>query len=554
MELSTYLSPLRKWWWLLVVSAVLAAGSSYYVVSQQAPIYQATTTLMIGRAFEDPNISGSELYLSGQLARTYADIAGRQPVRTQTKAVLGLDSLPDYVARSPANSQMLEIVVRDTNPERAQAVANELANQLILQSPTAPRPEEQEREQFITEQLARLQTSIEQTEEEIVQKQGELEQAFSAREIADLEGEIAALQNKLGTLQGNYANLLDNTQSGAVNTLSVIEPAGLPTQPVGPAKLQTVLVASIIALALAAGTAYLLEYLDDTIKSTEEVKRVTRLPSLPSVPEIAGDEKPRTLLALEQPRSPAMEAFRALRASVQFKYREEQGGVILITSPRPGEGKSSVSANLAAVLAQAGHRVLLIDADLRRPVQHKAFGLSNHEGLVELLLKYSPNGRSPDVKTLLDQTVQPSAQERLHVLVSGALMPEGPELLNLEVVKDVLATAASQYDYVVVDSAPLLAAADAVVLSTHVDGVLLLVQTGTTRRKELKQAVEQLADVDANIIGVVLNRMKVSSEGYYYRYHKYYESKRPSQTREEKTLTHENGTKREQASEPQSAD
>lgn len=554
MELSYYLAPLRKWWWLLLVSVVLAAVSSYFVVSRQSPVYEATTTLMIGRAFEDPNISGSELYLGQQLAQTYSDIARRQPVREQTMAALGLDWLPNYIARPVPNSQLLEIVVSDTDPGRAQAVANELANRLIMQSPTAPRPEEQERETFITDQLARLQTSIEQTEGEIVDRQNELEQAFSAREIADLEAEIAALQNKLATLQSNYANLLDNTQSGAVNTLSLIEPAGLPNEPVGPAKLQTVLIASVIALALATGTAYLLDYLDDTIKSTEEVKRITALPSLPSVPEMDSDGGQRSLLALEEPRAPAMEAFRALRASVQFRYRDELTRILLITSPRPGEGKSSVAANLAIVLAQGGQRVLLVDADLRRPVQHKSFGLANHEGLVELLVKHSPNGTGPDVETLLKQAVQPSAQERLYILTSGAMVPEGPQLLSLEVMKDVLDMAASQYDYVIVDSAPLLATADAVVLSAQVNGVLLLVQTGATRRKELKQAVEQLADVDANVVGIVLNRMKESSEGYYYRYHKYYDSKIVTHSQEGKVLIEENGTKGEPSGEPQSAD
>ena len=127
MELSRYISPLLKWWWLLVVSAVLAGVSSYYVVSQQPPIYRTSATLIIGRAFEDPNPTGTELNLSQQLARTYADIASRQPVREQTMATLGLNSLPQYVARPLPNSQLLEIVVTDVSPQRAQAVANEVA-------------------------------------------------------------------------------------------------------------------------------------------------------------------------------------------------------------------------------------------------------------------------------------------------------------------------------------------------------------------------------------------------------------------------------------------
>ena len=273
MELSRYISPLLKWWWLLAVSTVLAGVSSYYVVSQQPPIYRTSATLLIGRAFDDPNPTDSELYLSQELARTYADIAGRQPVREQTKAALGLDQLPEYVARPIPNSQLLEVVVTDFSPQRAQAVATELANQLILQSPTAPQSDEQDRQAFINDQLNGLQVNIAQTEAEILEKERALESAFSAREIADLEGEIAALQSKLTTLQANYAGLLSSSGQGAINTLSLIEPATLPQQPAGPNMMRSVAVASVIALALAAGTAYLLEYLDDTVRTPEDLRR-----------------------------------------------------------------------------------------------------------------------------------------------------------------------------------------------------------------------------------------------------------------------------------------
>ncbi len=201
MELKHYLKPVLKWWWLLAVSAVITAGLSYFVISREPPLYQSTSTLMIGSAFNNPNPSGSELFLGQQLAQTYSDIAKRQPVKDKTMAVLGLDWLPSYFARPVPNSQLMEITVRDTSPERAQAVANELANQLILQSPTAPRPEQQEREAFIEDQLSSLQANIKQTEAEILEKGAELEAAFSAREIADLKTEINGLQSKLRTLQ-----------------------------------------------------------------------------------------------------------------------------------------------------------------------------------------------------------------------------------------------------------------------------------------------------------------------------------------------------------------
>jgi len=137
MELKNFITPLLKWWWLLVLATLVAGGSSFIVARQQPPEYEAYTTLMIGRTISDPNPSGNELHLSQQLAGIYADLAQRDPVANATMEALGLDSLPSYDARALPNSQFLEIAVIDTNPERAQAVANELANQLILQGPTA---------------------------------------------------------------------------------------------------------------------------------------------------------------------------------------------------------------------------------------------------------------------------------------------------------------------------------------------------------------------------------------------------------------------------------
>ena len=244
MELELYLAPLRKWWWLLIVSVVLAAGTSLFMVLQQPPTYLTTATLIVGRGFEDPNPDGSEIYISAQLAQTYADLAERRHVREQTMSVLGLDDLPKYISRQVPNSQLLEIIVEDTDPQRALVVANELANQVILQSPTATEPEQQERNDFIESQLASLQTKIEETELEILDKQNQLDSAFSAREINDLGVEIAAQQSKLATLQSNYASLLSNTGEGASNTVSIYEPASFPQRPSGPQKTKTVLSAA----------------------------------------------------------------------------------------------------------------------------------------------------------------------------------------------------------------------------------------------------------------------------------------------------------------------
>ena len=266
MELREFFAPLIRWWWLLVAAAGVAAAFSLFAGMQQPPVYRTQTTLMIGRAIDDPNPSDISIYTSQQLATTYADIALRQPVQNATMKALGLTWLPAYLVRPVVNTQLLEIVVTDTDPVRAQAVANELANQLIQQSPTS-RQSNQDRLAFINQQLDELETKIQETQDQVDARQGELANLTSARQIADTQNQIYALQSKLDTLRNNYTDLLANTQQGALNTLTIIEPALLPDSPIGPNIPLLVVTAAVFALAVAAGAVYLLSYMDSSIKS-----------------------------------------------------------------------------------------------------------------------------------------------------------------------------------------------------------------------------------------------------------------------------------------------
>ena len=209
MELRAYLRPLLKWWWLILISTVIAGATSYFAVSQQPPVYQARTTLLIGSAINNPNPDGNEFWLSQQLAQTYSDIAQRDVVRQAVMSELGLTWLPAYSAQPVANTQLLELRVNDSVPERAMIVANELANQLILRAPTSGSQQgDAERQAFITQQLDDLELKIEETNTEIIAKQTELAGLFSARQISDLQSQIRALEAKQDTLRANYASLL----------------------------------------------------------------------------------------------------------------------------------------------------------------------------------------------------------------------------------------------------------------------------------------------------------------------------------------------------------
>lgn len=515
MDLKDYILPLRKWWWLIVAATLVATISSYLATRQQPPIYQTRTTVMIGNSINNPNPTSYDYYQSQQLATTYADIVKRDNVRQATMAALGLKFLPEYNARTVPNTQLVEITVTDTDPARAQAVAKELANQLIAISPSGQNSESQKRQAFISSQLNELEDKIKATQSEITRKQEELAGLFSARQIADAQTQIAALQNKLATLQTNYAALLANTQQGARNAISTLEDAALPSRPIGPNKSATILLAAAIGFILAAAAAYLLEYLDDTMKNPEDVEKALGLTTLGAVPTLKIEDG-NELIVASQNQSPVSEAYRVLRTNLQFAAVGHSLDTLMVTSPGPGEGKSMTAGNLAAALAQSGRRVILVDGDLHRPRQHRVFGLRNNTGVTTALIA--------DLAGSLDDILQDTVVPGLRVLTSGPLPPNAAELLGSVRMRELLADLHTRAEVVVIDSPPVTALSDAAVLATQTDGVLLVLDAGKTRREVAKRATDALGRVHARVIGVLLNRMPARGAGYYYyyRYEDYY--------------------------------
>lgn len=509
MELKAYLSPLFRYWWLLLLSAVIAASSSFLVTRKQPSIYQSRTTLIIGRTVYEPNPTGNDLYLTQQLASFYTDLALREPIRNATMLALGLDWLPEYTASPLPNSQLLEIKVNDTNPIRAQAVANELANQLIKQTPTNSGQLDQTNQEFINQQLNTLREKITETNDEIAKKQVELEDLNSARQIAEIQQEITLLESKLSTLESNYALLLANSKQGAINTLTIIEPATLPIQPIGPNKKMIILLSTVIALAVAAGAVYLMEYLDDTLKTSEEIMRLLNLPVIGYLPEISNTKNEGTFVA-KQPRSAKADAFRTLRTNLEFMSVEKPLQSILISSVGTSEGKTHVTSNLAIIMAQGGKKVVILDADLQKPNIHNNFEISNQKGLSDVFRGHAE----------LEDVIQVWGEEKLRIITSGKQPPNPSDLLGSQKMDSILERLKQMADIVIIDGPPL-SVNDAVVLAKKVDGVLLVIRYGYTRRGIVKNVLEQLNRIGARVVGVALNWLPRSSDEYIGHYHYY---------------------------------
>ena len=505
MELNKYIFPLRKWWWLLAASTLIAVLFSSVSVLRQPTIYQSRTTLMIGTTITDPNPTSNELTLGQQLAAAYADLANREIVRNATKDTLKINRLPDYVARALPNTQLIEIVVNDTVPARAQIVANGLADQLMHLGPISAQPQDRGRQEFIHQRLNNLEIQIKETEDQIERLQEELANTFSAEQIKDKQEQITSLQSKLSSMENNYGLLLSNTQQGAVNTLTVIESAGLPSSPIGPMKGLTILLAAVVGFALAAAEAYLLEYLDDSLKSPDVVTRLFSTPIIGHVFEQADEKKEGDrLFDADDLGHPIAEAFRSLRTNIEISQAGRPLKTILVTSADIGDGKTSIAANLALSMAQRGKEVVLLDADLRKPNTHEMFELANDRGLVDLL-----SGRA-----VIGDVLQFKKDKNIAVLTAGNTPPNPAELLSSKNMEQLLIQLKETADVVIIDGPPFIVA-DAMILASRVDGVLMVVRPGHTRESLAKAAKEHIRVAGAHLIGVVLSRIPLRGADYY---------------------------------------
>jgi len=498
MEIKAYILPLIKWWKLLVAAALVASVSSFIVTSMQPSIYSSKTTLVIGRSIEDPNPTTNQFTLDRQLAAIYADLANRDLIKNATMEALGVSWLPQYTAVAVSNSLLLEISVVDTNPARAQAVANELANQLILNSPTGPQSDQQTRQDFIDAQLDSFQIQIEETQTEIKNLQQLLGELNSASQIADTQDQISALQTKLNSLQATYASFLANAQQGASNTISVMIPAELPTYPIGPNRLLISLVAAAAGLVFAVGIAYLIEFSANTIKTTEEAEKLLNTSVLGIIPEIKAEDKVK--YAAEFPFSPVAESFRSLRTNIEYMGVDQSTQVIMISSPGVSEGKSTIATNLAQTLARSEKKVVLVGADLRRPASNGV--LENHEtkGLTDIF--------RGSIK--LEEVLVSSEEGNLLILPAGSPPPNPTELLGSKKMLQILSELRDMADFVVVDSSPFLVA-DATVMAARVDGVILVAQLEHTRKDALLDAKDKIKRVGGHLLGVIINRVNLDA-------------------------------------------
>ncbi len=347
------------------------------------------------------------------------------------------------------------------------------------------------------------------------------------------------LKSDVDTAKTLYTDFLQKTKQADLelaeqhNNMRVIEPAEVPGSPIGPMRFRTILIGFLVSLVAGMGLAFFLEYLDNTVKSVEDLGRLTQLPILAVIPSIstltqrslaakkvgkhqltdasgslaqngAKETGQLTKMVTLDKLSSVIEAYRMLRTSVLLSAAGNPPKVILFTSGQPGEGKTTTAINTAISLSQLGSSVLLIDADLRRPTVHRVFKLNHSQGLSTYL------SRQVEIDGLIQKLWVPN----LSVLPCGPIPPNPAELISSERMKEALRILSEKYDHILIDSPPLINVTDPVILSTVVDGVILVVQAGRSTRDVVRRARHELSSVGAKIFGVVLNNLDIKREGY----------------------------------------
>jgi polysaccharide biosynthesis transport protein len=523
MELRHYMNVLLKWWWLILAAVLIASAASFVAALVTPRTYQSHTTLMVGQALQNPNPNQSDFYTGQALAQSYADLVRREPILHAALQALGLGwdwtELQNMVtSRVVANTQLLEISVLDTDPQRAKYLVDEVVRQLIMQSPAGLDVKGEANRQFMQQQVEDLKANITKSQSEILELDSVIAGATSARQIQDARSRQSELQSQISTWRATYAQLMTNLQQGTTNFLSVVESASVPTTSVSTGLAGNVLLAAVIGFVLAASAAFVLEYLDDTIKTSTDVRTLLGLAPLGSVAPIESEQLSDQLVVLNHPRSPQAEAYRGLRTNLQYSSIDRPLRSLLVTSANPQEGKSITAVNLAIAFAQSGQRVILVDADMRRPFQHKLLSLSNNAGLTNVLL---------DSDERISDVLQSVAVENLRVMPSGPLPPNPSEMLGSTRMEHLIESLQRESDIVIFDSPPVLAVTDSIVLGARVDGVLLVVEAGRARYIQVQRCKEALTKVGAPLLGVVLNRAVVRGESY----HSYYEDEDNNQQR-----------------------
>jgi capsular exopolysaccharide synthesis family protein len=522
MELRQALRVLRRRVWIVVAAPLLAALAAVAVTAVLPRVYEAQVGVLVRPAQPigslDPNTTAIS---ADQVASTYSVLMTQRSLLSQVRSDLGLrttvDQLSSMVSVAPdGDTTLLRVTVRDTNPGQARDIANKLVEDFIAQTKQIQQTQVDQYAARIQAQASQLQSQIQTEQSTISQLQSSASPAHPL--AAAQQAELANLQQQVGADRSQYFQILGSESDIEINvaratdSVIVVSPAVMPAAPVSPRPVLNLALAVAGGLILSLGAALLLDHLDQSVKSDAELTERTGLLPLTHVPLVVRGRRPAEALAVLGDDAAAVEPYKTLRTNVLFGTLDRPRSTIVVTSAAPAEGKSVVSANFAAALAAAGHRTLLLDCDFRRPAQHRLFGRVRNVGLSDLML-----GEVKESEVILPVERVPE----LWLVTSGRIPPNPTELLGSERMRDLVRRLEDLFSHIVIDTPPVNAVADALIVGSYAHSALFVVEHRKTSVVAARNAVQSLERVGVHLLGAVVNKV-VHPEPHYtyhYRYH-----------------------------------
>jgi non-specific protein-tyrosine kinase len=506
-DLQLILRGAKRWWWVLILCPMIFGALAYGYARNQTPLYAASVTIEVKANDLENQNAYNQLLVAEQITKTYQQVITFRgvldPVIAQLNLPFSSGELAGMITPSvDTESRLINIRVSDTDPERAAAIANAIPDSLRAFLETQAAAEETGLSSELAPYVTELNTRI-----------ADLQTQISTMSVAEEEGTpVPAVMgfmqdtlNDLTILRDNLLAIQTGSQSATIQTL---ENAVVPGAAYSPNIVLNVAFGIIAGMTIAAGIVMLLIYLDSTIKSSADFQALVGSPLLSAVTKVPRmTEGRQQLFVIDQPNSEAAESIRLLRTNVEFASAVQEIATLAVSSPASGDGKSTIAANLAVTLSQAGFVTALVDADLRRPEQHKIFQVRNDRGLSTVLSR-------TDVQW--HQTVIETGLTNLVLVPSGPVPPNAADLLSLKRLGEVLSDMKRLFDIVIIDTPPILPVSDALAVASHVDGMVLVCRSGRTRVDALRRATATLQRGAVRFVGVVVNQEKTQGSTNYY--------------------------------------
>jgi non-specific protein-tyrosine kinase len=528
MNLLLILRAIMRRWWLVLLCAAAGVPLAYELKMMAPANYQSTVSLQLNPAATSaflpylPNTSTNPYASPVQtMASSYREMLRTRAFGDVLVKELGLAPAYAPLLASSINTQLipntniLRLSITWNNPRDAEVLAQRVAEIFIAEN--VRRQQSQPGTQAHLSEMESSASDMQARVQPLEQQRQRLDDAVSRGDLSRMS-ELTELDQRLTALQTGYANLLVeiNHVRTSFDTAVILDNA-TPAYPVETISMpQALAFGGIGGIAVGSAFALLFEFLKDAVRTPRDITGIAGDAPIARVRHARGRRGFRIrrqplLVMLDSPRSPTAEAFRSLRATLQVMSAGGALRTLAISSPGPHDGKTFIACNLAVALAQSGKRVLLVDADLRRPRVHTWFNISNERGLADILEHApGPNRQARSVEIGASDVVQ-SRVDNLWLLTAGQLPPNPGERLSSEAMASLLDTLGRHWDVVVIDTAPAEVVADTLLLAHQVDGCLLVARAGRTRRAALAGALAALRDVRQVVFGVVLNDEKPSA-------------------------------------------